>query len=96
VGLREIKRRASRHALIHREPYSSGHKGNASSPGTPAEPMPDTTESRLASLEHTLYDLSQRLSRSEESYSILSSRYQSLAEGLLRCHHVRSRLALKQ
>ncbi|KAH0542196.1 hypothetical protein FGG08_003417 [Glutinoglossum americanum] len=87
VGLREIKRRASRHALIHRDSFSSGHKANASSPGTPAEPMPDTTESRLASLEHNLYDLSSRLSRSEENYAILSSRYQSLAEGLVRCHH---------
>ncbi|KAI9764722.1 MAG: hypothetical protein M1840_008114 [Geoglossum simile] len=87
VGLREIKRRASRHALINREPLSSGHKATASSPGTPAEPIPDTTESRLANLEHTLYDLSSRLSRSEESYTILSSRYQSLAEGLSRCHH---------
>ncbi|KAH0558746.1 hypothetical protein GP486_004608 [Trichoglossum hirsutum] len=87
VGLREIKRRASRHALIHRDSVSSGYKATASSPGTPAEPITDTTESRLAGLEHTLYDLNSRLSRSEENYAILSSRYQSLAEGLLRCHH---------
>ena len=55
VGLREIKRRASRHALVHRDSYSAP-KPPLSQPGTPAEPvhtMQDSTESRLTQLEHT-------------------------------------------
>ncbi len=44
VGLREIKRRASRHALVHRE-YNN-QKPTMSQPGTPAEamPMPDGSD----------------------------------------------------
>ncbi|KAI9719771.1 MAG: hypothetical protein M1812_003259 [Candelaria pacifica] len=86
VGLREIKRRASRHALIHRDSFSSTHKPSPSVPGTPAEPMPDPTDARLVNLEHNLYDLHARLARTEESYSMVSAKCQALTEGLLRCH----------
>jgi len=67
VGLREIKRRASRHALVHRENNYVKHA--PSQPGTPAEPNPMTSDStdRLANLEHSIYDLSTRLQRSEEN-----------------------------
>ncbi|THC95757.1 hypothetical protein EYZ11_004754 [Aspergillus tanneri] len=85
-GLREIKRRASRHALIHRDSFP-GHKAAASQPGTPAEPVPDATEARLVSLEHTLYDMHNRLSRAEEGNAALNARYQSMAESLARCYH---------
>ena len=59
VGLREIKRRASRHALVHRE-YNQ--KPPSSAPGTPAEPMPlmlESGDSRFTNLnvEHMLHDL---------------------------------------
>jgi len=67
VGLREIKRRASRHALVHRE-YNS-QKPPPSQPGTPAEPMPPMQEGgdpRLNNIEHTIYELSSRLQRHEE------------------------------
>lgn len=87
VGLREIKRRASRHALIHRDSFP-GHKATAASqPGTPAEPVPDATESRLMALEHSLYDMYNRLGRAEEGNMALSSRCQAMAEGLSRCYH---------
>ncbi|KAI9867335.1 MAG: hypothetical protein M1830_005833 [Pleopsidium flavum] len=86
VGLREIKRRASRHALIHRDSFTSNHKPSVSQPGTPAEPMPDHGDARLANLEHSLYDIHARLTRTEESYAIASSRCQALAEGLIKCH----------
>ncbi|KAI9752904.1 MAG: hypoxanthine-guanine phosphoribosyltransferase [Chaenotheca gracillima] len=86
MGLREIKRRASKHALIHRESFPSSHKANVSQPGTPAEPAMDPTESRLASLEHSLYDVHSRLSRTEDSYASLGSKYQAVMEGLIRCH----------
>ena len=89
VGLREIKRRASRHALIHRDSFSSNHKNpSASMPGTPAEPMPDSTDARLVNLEHSLYDLHSRLARSEETNLIMSAKCQALTEGLVKCHQV--------
>ncbi|KAE8146084.1 HSF-type DNA-binding-domain-containing protein [Aspergillus avenaceus] len=86
VGLREIKRRASRHALIHRDSFP-GHKTAASQPGTPAEPVPDATEARLMNLEHTLYDMHSRLSRAEEGNAALNVRCQAMAESLTRCYH---------
>ncbi|PYH34982.1 HSF-type DNA-binding domain protein [Aspergillus neoniger CBS 115656] len=86
VGLREIKRRASRHALIHRDSFP-GHKAAASQPGTPAEPVPDVTESRLMNLEHSMYDLHARLRNAEEGNATLNARCQYMAESLTRCYH---------
>lgn len=88
IGLREIKRRASRHTLIHRDSFSS-HKPGASQPGTPAEPVPETGDVRLMNVEHTLYDMHTRMLRFEESQSLLSSRCQALAESLVKCHQVK-------
>ncbi|KAL4994795.1 HSF-type DNA-binding-domain-containing protein [Aspergillus recurvatus] len=85
VGLREIKRRASRHALIHRDSFP-GHKTAASQPGTPAEPVPDATEARLMQLEHMLFDMHNRLSRAEEGNAALNSRCQAMAESITKCH----------
>ena len=85
VGLREIKRRASRHALVHRE--NNFAKPVPSQPGTPAEPIhmpPETTESRLGNLEHSLYDMSARLQRSEETVYQLQYRNQSAMEAMNR------------
>jgi hypothetical protein len=87
TGLREIKRRASRHALIHRDSFS-GQKASTSQPGTPAEPMPDATEARLLTLESAYYEVQSRLARTEDSYALMSSRCQALTEGLVRCHQV--------
>ena len=84
MGLREIKRRASRHTLIHRDSFSNT-KPPPSQPGTPAEMVPDTDQ-RLAHLEYALGDVHNRLSRSEENQSLLSSRCQALTESLTRCH----------
>ena len=84
MGLREIKRRASRHTLIHRDSFSNAKPG-VSQPGTPAEIIPDTDQ-RVAGLEQAFYDMHARLQRTEESYALLSSRFQALTEGLVRCH----------
>ena len=89
AGLREIKRRASRHALIHRDSFSSPHKPSVSQPGTPAEPMPETGDIRLQSIEHSLYDMHTRLMRTEESNSALSSKCLMLSDSLSRFHQVR-------
>lgn len=87
VGLREIKRRASRHTIINRDNYS-GQKSGASQPGTPAEAAPESDNMRLTNLEHQLYDMHNRLLRVEESQSLLSSRCQAMADCLVKCHHV--------
>lgn len=99
VGLREIKRRASRHALIHRDSFSGSKNGAASSPGTPGEQVNDSIENRLLTLEHSLYDMNNRLTRSEEQNSHLAHRCHTYLEGLTRCHQVQNiihRLLLAQ
>ncbi|KAI4869090.1 hypothetical protein F4820DRAFT_61983 [Hypoxylon rubiginosum] len=81
VGLREIKRRASRHALVHRE-YNN-QKPAPSQPGTPAEPMPpihDSSDPRLSGVEHSLYEVTARLQRSEENVHIMSVKQQAMAD----------------
>jgi hypothetical protein len=86
VGLREIKRRASRHSLVHRDSYSAP-KPPLSQPGTPAEPMhamQESTESRLTNLEHTLYDMHARLQRSEDNSQFLHVRNQVVMDALSR------------
>ena len=89
AGLREIKRRASRHALIHRDSFSSPHKPSVSQPGTPAEPVVDPAELRLQGLEHSVFDLHARLSRTEEINTALSAKCHVLNESLVKCHQVR-------
>jgi hypothetical protein len=92
VGLREIKRRASRHALVHRDSYPSVKPPSYSQPGTPAEivqPIQESTESRLTNLEHTLYDLHGRLARSEENTNFLNIRHQMVMDTLSRSLAVR-------
>ncbi|KAK5319010.1 Flocculation suppression protein [Exophiala xenobiotica] len=84
TGLREIKRRASRHTLIHRDSFSNPKSG-VSQPGTPAEIMPDTDQ-RLAGLEQAFYDMLSRLQRTEENNALMSSRCQALTEGMVRVH----------
>jgi hypothetical protein len=88
VGLREIKRRASRHALIHRDSFSTGPKVSVPQAGTPVEPMPDPVDSRLSLLEHNYFDLHTRLARSEDTSAFLNSKCTFLSEGLIRCHQV--------
>lgn len=87
AGLREIKRRASRHTLIHRDSFPAGGKHGSSQPGPPIESM-DQSDPRFASLEHSLYDTYSRLVRMEESHASLSSRCEALTENLVRCHQV--------
>ncbi|KAI1765833.1 hypothetical protein GGR53DRAFT_245213 [Hypoxylon sp. FL1150] len=98
VGLREIKRRASRHALVHRE-YNN-QKPAPSQPGTPAEPMPpihDSSDPRLSSIEHSLYEVTARLQRSEENAHIMNVKQQAMTDtikGLLQLNQDLSRTVL--
>ncbi|QIW95175.1 hypothetical protein AMS68_000693 [Peltaster fructicola] len=88
VGLREIKRRASRHALIHRDSFSTTPKMPvpAQIPGPPTEPMPDPIEARIGALEWQQQDLFSRLHRTEDAYSALTAKCHALLEGLNRCY----------
>ena len=88
MGLREIKRRASRHTLIHRDSYSGPKSTAASMPGTPNEQPADSLESRLINIEQSLFEVSTRLARTEERNSYLSARCQAAVEGFSRCHQV--------
>ncbi|KAL5432349.1 hypothetical protein PMIN05_008921 [Paraphaeosphaeria minitans] len=85
VGLREIKRRASRHALIHRDSFSTPKVPSGPPTGPPTESMPDPVESRLAALEHGLYDMHARMQRSEDSCAYLSQKNTILMDNMLKC-----------
>jgi len=89
VGLREIKRRASRHALIHRDSFSGPKSAAVSTPGTPGEQSTDSVEARLIGIEQTLFDVTTRLARTEDNNAYLSARCQAAVEGFSRCHRVR-------
>ena len=88
VGLREIKRRASRHALIHRDSFSGPKSSAVSTPGTPNEQPPDSMETRMLAMEQSLFDVSTRLARTEENNTYLSARCQAAVEGFTKCHRV--------
>lgn len=88
VGLREIKRRASRQTLMNRDSFSGPKSAAVSAPGTPNEQPNESTDPRVLSMEHSIFDLSNRLSRSEEHNSYLSNRYQVALNSLTKCHQV--------
>ncbi|KAK4241395.1 HSF-type DNA-binding-domain-containing protein [Achaetomium macrosporum] len=85
VGLREIRRRASRHALVHRE-YNN-QKAPPSQPGTPAEPMApiqDVANPRISNIEHRLYEMSARLQRYEENAQCMQVKHQAIMDTVAR------------
>lgn len=49
--------------------------------------MPDPTEARIGALEWHQQDLYARLARTEEAYTSVTAKCQTLLEGLLRCHN---------
>ncbi|KAF2738078.1 HSF-type DNA-binding domain-containing protein [Polyplosphaeria fusca] len=86
VGLREIKRRASRHALIHRDSFSAPKVAAGPPAAQPVEPMPDPMELKLTHLENNLYDMHIRMQRSEDQCAYLNQKSAMLMEGMMRCH----------
>lgn len=81
VGLREIKRRASRHALVTQ-------KAPPSQPGTPAEPMQPIQDGggdpRLFGIERSVQDLYARLDRSESNAHYMQVKHQALLDSVNR------------
>ncbi|KAB5586070.1 HSF-type DNA-binding-domain-containing protein [Coniochaeta sp. 2T2.1] len=93
VGLREIKRRASRHALVHREYTGQPKPPSSSQPGTPAEPMPPMPEAAgERTVESTIYDLSARLQRSEENAQFMHIKQQAMMDTVTRLLHFNQEL----
>ncbi|RVX74060.1 hypothetical protein B0A52_01892 [Exophiala mesophila] len=96
MGLRDIKRRASRHTLIHRDSFS-GAKPGPSQPGTPADILPQDSDQRMSGLEQAFYDIHARVQRVEDVNAMLTTRYQSQSEMLGRCHlHIQHLAGLVQ
>ncbi|RKF77795.1 hypothetical protein GcC1_060004 [Golovinomyces cichoracearum] len=90
VGLREIKRRASRHALVHRDSYP-GLKPPLPQPGSSVEsihpqqlPFHEPTETRLSNLENTTCEMHALLQRIEENSQVLRVKNQVMMEALSR------------
>ncbi|KAK3708672.1 Flocculation suppression protein [Vermiconidia calcicola] len=89
VGLREIKRRASRHALIHRDSFSSAPKlPTVPQPGMPLEPptVQDPVEGRFGMLEWQMQDIYNRMARAEDAHAAVTSKCQALLDGLAKSH----------
>ncbi|KAK5118141.1 hypothetical protein LTR62_004188 [Meristemomyces frigidus] len=95
MGLREIKRRASRHALIHRDSFPAPvpKMPVPTHIGAPMEQMPDLVEARLNMMEWTQQELYSRLSRSEEAYASVASKCQTLLENMNKCYQYNQELA---
>ena len=98
-GLREIKRRASRHALIHRDSFSGASRSSTSAQPPPsidhAQPMPDPMETRLSILEWNFNDLHGRFNRTEDAYHAMTAKCYTFLDGLLRCHQWTRELSLQ-
>jgi hypothetical protein len=91
VGLREIKRRASRQTLAR---DLESRKPPPSQPGTPAEPMPisDGPEPRLGGIEHFVLDLDRRSQQSQQDYQYMMVKQQALTDTITRLLHFNQEL----
>ncbi|CAK7272760.1 Flocculation suppression protein [Sporothrix epigloea] len=94
VGLREIKRRASRHSLVHRE-YNPQKPPPMSQPSIAAEAtsLPDVTDPRLSGLDHALYNIESRLHRNEEAMHYMHVRNQATLDAVNRLLHLNQELS---
>ena len=94
VGLREIKRRASRHSLVHRD-YNPQKPPPSSQPGTPAEtlPVPDGSDPRMSSLDHAFYNFESRLQRNEEAMQYMLIKHQAAMDTINRLLHLNQEMS---
>ncbi|KAF7942739.1 uncharacterized protein EAE97_006193 [Botrytis byssoidea] len=95
VGLREIRRRASRQSLVHRDSYSAP-KPPLSQPGTPGEPIQpiqESTESRLIQLEHGLFEMHAKQAREADNQQFFHVRHQGMMDILTRVLHMNYELS---
>ena len=92
-SLRDIKRRASRHTLIHRDSFSTGAKQSTPQQAPLADAPTDSVEGRMNMLEQSLFDLHTRLTRSEEHNALVSARCQDLTEKLTKSYQHNQELA---
>ncbi len=94
VGLREIKRRASRHSLVHRD-FNAQKQPPPSQPGTPAEPvpMPEGVDPRMSGIDHALYNFESRLQRNEEAMHFMHLKHQAALDTIGRLVHVNQEIS---
>ncbi|RCI14176.1 hypothetical protein L249_6073 [Ophiocordyceps polyrhachis-furcata BCC 54312] len=91
TSLREIKRRASRHALVHRESsYTKQPPAQQGATADPAQMAAETWEARLANLESSMYDMGARLQRGEETAYL---RNQAMTDVINRLLHFNQELS---
>lgn len=88
AGLKEIKRRASRQALIQRDSFPTAIRPQTIPMGPPSEPVSDPIEARLNVLEHTIFDAHARLARAEDLNAFMNMRCQTLADNLMKSYQV--------
>lgn len=96
AGLREIKRRASRHALIHRDSFPSGPAATAKIPpqhptalslDQQPPPLPEPFDARLARLEMNQQELFLHIAHTEDAYTAISLKCRALLDGLTKVSH---------
>lgn len=90
VGLREIKRRASRQTLIHRDSFSSAPKPPPPHTHIPP-PQPEvpaaaeSLETRMSMMEYNFHDIFTRMARTDDVLHRMTANVQVLSESLSKC-----------
>lgn len=90
VGLREIKRRASRQTLIHRDSFSSTPKPPPPHTHIPP-PQPEvpaaaeSLETRMSMMEYNFHDIFTRMARTDDVLHRMTANVQVLSESLSKC-----------
>ncbi|KAF2224646.1 HSF-type DNA-binding-domain-containing protein [Elsinoe ampelina] len=90
VGLREIKRRASRQTLIHRDSFSNAPKAPPQHTHIPA-PQPElpvtqeSLETRVNMMEYNFHEVFTRLARTDDALHKMTANFAVLSESLSKC-----------
>ncbi|KAF2859914.1 hypothetical protein K470DRAFT_218288 [Piedraia hortae CBS 480.64] len=90
AGLREIRRRASRHALIQRDSFTGPKQLPLATPTVDSMPDPDA---RIGILEWHQQDLHARLARTEEAYNAMRVQCCRLLDGLTQAQRLNLELS---
>ncbi|PSK43984.1 Heat shock factor protein [Elsinoe australis] len=90
VGLREIKRRASRQTLIHRDSFSSAPKPppphtHIPPPQAEVPAAAESLETRMSMMEYNFHDIFTRMARTDDVLHRMTANVQVLSESLSKC-----------
>lgn len=94
LGLREIKRRASRHSLVHREYSSQKPPPPPTQAGTPTEtmPIPEGGDMRM-NFDQAMFNFDARLQRNEEAMHYMHIKHQAAMDMIARLLHFNQELS---